>query len=93
MRKESSSLRGWAGPGSNPDSGCTQWAYLPTHPKLKVPWVAPIERGMDSTQKSLGPSHSQAIGRQLPGCQRAQVLEPCQVSPQELSEEHVVPAL
>ena len=48
---------------------------------------------MDSTQKSLGPSHSQSIGRQLPGCQRAQVLEPCQASPQELSEEHVVPAL
>lgn len=23
VRKESSSLRGWAGPGSNPDSGCT----------------------------------------------------------------------
>lgn len=72
VRKENSSLRGWAGPGWNPDSGCplprASVGLPPNSSQAQSTMGLPPSRGARTALRShSGPATRSRLGRRLPG--------------------------
>lgn len=72
VRKENPSLRGWAGPGWNPDSGCpplrASVGLPPNSSQAQSTMGLPPSRGARTALRShSGPATRSRLGRRLPG--------------------------